>query len=59
MRTNMLNYTLSSTAPSINPLDVEKEPTPEESLRLLQREIEDFKKEVYEEKIEHKEPKKL
>ena len=40
-------------------IDIEKEPTPEESLRLLQREIGDFKKEIYQEKIEYKEYKKL
>ena len=46
--------TLSSTATTVNHLDIEKEPTPEESLRILKKEIEDFKKEVHREQIEHK-----
>ena len=50
---------LSSTATTAIYLDVEKEPTPEESLRILQKEMEDFKKEVNREQIEHKERKKF
>ena len=42
----MFPNNLSSTAITAIHLDVEKEPTPEESLRILQKEIEDFKKEM-------------